>query len=67
MPLGSSPSRGKKVFKVALIGCGGRGNGAAEITRGRAVPERETGWKLEVQFVATGDWFPDKAKGAGQR
>jgi predicted dehydrogenase len=58
----------KKTFKAALIGCGGRGNGAAENHR-EAVQylNEKLGWKLEVQFVATGDWFPDRAKGAGDR
>ena len=62
------PKRIRRPSKRRLIGCGGRGNGAAENHR-EAVQylNEKLGWKLEVQFVATGDWFPGKAKGAGDR
>ena len=58
----------KKAFKAALIGCGGRGNGAAA-NHLEAVQylNDKLGWKLEVQFVATADWFPQRAEAAGKR
>ncbi len=55
-------------FKVALIGCGGRGNGALgnHIEAAQWLNEK-LGWKLEIVPVATGDWFQGRAKDAGKR
>ncbi len=58
----------KRKFKVALIGCGGRGNGALGNHIEAAQWLNEThGWGLQIEPVATGDWFEGKAKGAGKR
>ena len=52
---------GKKV-KVALIGCGGRGNGAlGDFTAAAKI------LGLEVELTATADAFKDKAEGAGKK
>jgi len=49
-------------FRVALIGCGGRGNGALE----NCVEAAKTiGAELDV--VATADWFKGKAEGTGKK
>jgi len=55
-------------FKAALLGCGGRGNGAAANHR-NAVKylNDKLGWKLEVEFVAMADWSKGRAEGAGKR
>jgi predicted dehydrogenase len=58
----------KRTFKVVLIGCGGRGNGALNDHHEAAKHLNDKlGWNLEIQVVATADWFADKAKGAGGR
>ncbi len=49
-------------FKVALIGCGGRGNGALSDCMKAA---EHIGLELEV--VATADWFKNKAVRAGKK
>ncbi len=55
-------------FKAALIGCGGRGNGAAnDHLEAVKYLNGKLGWNLQVEFVATGDWFKGRAEGAGQR
>ena len=57
----------KRVFKVALIGCGGRGNGALRdhLDAVKYLNEK-LNLNIEAQVVATADWFPNKAKGAGR-
>ncbi|MBN1360247.1 MAG: Gfo/Idh/MocA family oxidoreductase [Sedimentisphaerales bacterium] len=55
---GSAPRK----FRVALIGCGGRGNGALGDCHEAA---KVLGVELEV--VATADWFKGKAEDTGQR
>jgi predicted dehydrogenase len=52
---------GQKKFRVALIGCGGRGTGALKDCHEAA---KNIGAELEV--VATADWFKDRAEGAGK-
>ena len=54
-------SAGRK-FRVALIGCGGRGNGALANCHEAA---KILGVELEV--VATADWFKNKAEATGQK
>jgi myo-inositol 2-dehydrogenase/D-chiro-inositol 1-dehydrogenase len=55
-------------FKAALIGCGGRGNGAAnDHLEAVKYVNGKLGWNLQVQFVATGDWFKGRAQSAGKR
>lgn len=62
--VGAAETRRK--FKVALIGCGGRGKGAAENFR-EAIQylNQKLNWQLECEFVATGDFFQGSAEGAG--
>ncbi|MBR4172563.1 MAG: Gfo/Idh/MocA family oxidoreductase [Kiritimatiellae bacterium] len=59
--MASAPSilnaQGKRTFNVALVGCGGRGNGAA----GNLVEAAKI-VGVEVKFVAAADYFVDKAK-----
>jgi myo-inositol 2-dehydrogenase/D-chiro-inositol 1-dehydrogenase len=52
---------GQKKFRVALIGCGGRGTGAMKDCHEAA---KNIGAELEV--VATADWFQDRAENAGK-
>jgi myo-inositol 2-dehydrogenase / D-chiro-inositol 1-dehydrogenase len=58
----------KRKFRVGLIGCGGRGNGAANDFR-EAIKycNDKLGWQLDVEYVAMGDWFKGRAEGAGKR
>lgn len=57
-----------RTFKVALIGCGGRGNGAlANHLEAMQWLNEKLGWKLEAKVVAAGDWFAHKAESAGKR
>ncbi|MGD8237550.1 MAG: Gfo/Idh/MocA family oxidoreductase [Armatimonadota bacterium] len=59
---------GPRTFKVALVGCGNRGNGALRdhLEAAKYLNEK-LGWNLEIQVVATADWFVDKARAAGNR
>ena len=50
-----------KKFRVALIGCGGRGTGALKDCHEAA---KKIGAELEV--IATADWFKDRAENAGK-
>lgn len=52
----------KKKMRVALLGCGGRGNGALKncMDAGKHID-------LELEVVATADWFKNKAESTGQR
>jgi myo-inositol 2-dehydrogenase/D-chiro-inositol 1-dehydrogenase len=52
---------GQKKFRVALIGCGGRGTGAMKDCHEAA---KNIGAELEV--VATADWFQQKAERTGK-
>ena len=53
---------GSDKFRVALIGCGGRGNGALSncLAAGKHIGR-------EMEVVATADWFKDRAVGAGKK
>lgn len=51
-----------KKFRIALIGCGGRGNGAL---KNHVDAAKHIGADIEV--VATADWFEDRARGTGQK
>jgi len=52
----------KRKFKVALIGCGGRGTGALEncFEAAKAID-------VELTTVATADWFKGKAENLGKK
>jgi len=58
----------QKSFKVALIGCGGRGNGALE-NHMEAVKYLNDKLNLGIscQLAATADWFRNKALDTGRR
>ncbi len=52
----------KRKFRVGLIGCGGRGNGALDnCMAGAKIME------VELELVGTADWFRDRAEGTGKR
>jgi len=53
----------KRKLKVALLGCGGRGNGAL----GNCMEAAKYIDGLELEVVATADWFKQKAESAGDR
>jgi len=50
-------------LKVALIGCGGRGSGALE----NCMEAAKNIEALELEVVATADWFKEKAERTGQK
>ena len=60
--LGSTAKGAGKTFKVGLIGCGGRGNGAIaqHVAAGKTLG-------LSIQVVATADWFKDRAERTGAK
>lgn len=62
MILKAQDKAGAKTFKIGLIGCGGRGRGAAlqSIEAGK-----QMGYTVECVGVA--DWFKDRAEAAGKR
>jgi predicted dehydrogenase len=53
----------KRELKVALLGCGGRGNGAL----GNCMEAATHISGLELELVATADWFKQRAEDAGGR
>jgi myo-inositol 2-dehydrogenase/D-chiro-inositol 1-dehydrogenase len=56
----AGPARRK--FRVALLGCGGRGNGALEnfLEAAKAID-------VDAEVVAAADWFKDRAEEAGKK
>jgi len=56
-------ARARKKLKVGLIGCGNRGNGALDNCK-ESVQHIDG---LELQVVATADWFKGKAEARGKR
>jgi myo-inositol 2-dehydrogenase/D-chiro-inositol 1-dehydrogenase len=60
---GTTFAQPSKKMRVALIGCGGRGNGALDNCMEAA--KHIDGLELEV--IATADWFKDRAVKAGQK
>jgi predicted dehydrogenase len=53
----------KRKLKIALIGCGGRGNGAL----GNCMEAATHIDGLELELVATADWFKQKAEATGKK
>jgi myo-inositol 2-dehydrogenase/D-chiro-inositol 1-dehydrogenase len=51
-----------KKFRVGLIGCGGRGNGALENCM-----EAAKKINVELEVVGTADWFQDRAERTGKK
>ena len=60
--VGTTAKGAGKRFKVGLIGCGGRGNGALaqHVAAGKTLG-------LDIQVVATADWFQDRAERTGKK
>jgi predicted dehydrogenase len=52
-----------RTMRVGLIGCGGRGNGAL----GNCMEAAKHIDGLELQVVATADWFKSRAENAGKK
>jgi len=50
-------------LKIALLGCGGRGNGALD----NCIEAAKNVYRLELEVVATADWFKPKAEETGAR
>jgi len=59
---------GRKVFKVGLIGCGGRGNGALDqhVNAARILNDA-LGLGIEIQVAGTADWYKEKAERTGAK
>src|SRR4030042_5437193 len=53
----------KRKLKIALIGCGGRGNGALD----NCMEAAKYIDGLELELVATADWFKQKVESTGGR
>ena len=53
----------RRNLRVALLGCGGRGNGAL----GNCMEAAQHIEGLELEVVATADWFKGRAEGAGKK
>ncbi|HUS90391.1 MAG TPA: Gfo/Idh/MocA family oxidoreductase [Phycisphaerae bacterium] len=65
--LGAAPTD-KKVFKVGLIGCGGRGGGAiGDHLRASQALEKALNLGIECRPWAFADWSEGKAQGLGKR
>ena len=56
-------ARANRKMRVGLIGCGGRGNGALQ----NCMDAGEHIENLELEVVATADWFKDRAVKAGKK
>ena len=58
----------RRKFTAVLIGCGGRGNGAAgnHLEAVKYLNDK-LGWGIEVKFIGTADWFEGSAKKAAKR
>ena len=55
-----------RVFKVGIVGCGGRGNGALKDIHSAAKLLREEGCNVEIKVVAAADFFVEKAQKVAQ-
>jgi len=56
-----------RVFKVGIVGCGGRGNGALGDIHKAAELLRKEGCNVQIKVVAAADFFVEKAKKVAQR
>jgi len=66
--LGATARGAGKAIKVGLIGCGGRGNGAlAQHVNAAKILNDTLSLGIDIQVVATADWFKGKAEGTGKR
>ena len=57
----------KRVFKVGIVGCGGRGNGALGDIHKAAEWLRNEGCNVEIKVVAAADFFIGKAKAVAKK
>lgn len=57
----------KRVFKVGIVGCGGRGNGALGNIHAAAKMLCAEGCNVEIKVVAAADFFVEKAKAVARR
>ena len=66
--LGSAAKGAGKTFKVGVVGCGGRGGGAVgQHVNAAKVLREKAGLDVNVQVVATADFFQNRAEGTGKR
>ena len=66
--LGATPKGTGKVFKVGLVGCGGRGSGAlSQHVTAAKILNGALGWNIQIKVVATADYFKGRAEGTGRR
>ena len=56
-----------RVFKVGIVGCGGRGNGALGDIHKAAELLRKEGCNVQIKVVAAADFFVDKAKAVARK
>jgi predicted dehydrogenase len=65
--LGATAKGQGKTFRVALIGCGGRGRGAlGQHLNAANILNKALSLGLDMKVVATGDYFKDRAEQAGK-
>ena len=57
----------KRVFKVGIVGCGGRGNGALGNIHAAAKMLCAEGCNVEIKVVAAADFFVEKAQGVARK
>ncbi len=57
----------KRVFKVGIVGCGGRGNGALGNIHAAAKMLCAEGCNVEIKVVAAADFFVEKAQAVARR
>ena len=59
---------GKTSYKVGLIGCGGRGNGALDQhVKAAEILNKALDLGLKIEVVATADWYKDRAERTGKK
>jgi len=64
--LGATAKGAGKAFKVALIGCGGRGRGAlAQHVDAAKILNDKLNLGIDIKVVATADYFKDRAEQCG--
>ena len=66
--LGATAKGQGKTFKVGLVGCGGRGGGALNqhVTAAKVLNDKLK-LDINIQVVATADYFKGRAEGTGKR
>ena len=57
----------KRVFKVGIVGCGGRGNGALGNIHAAAKMLCAEGCNVEIKVVAAADFFVEKAQAVARK